>query len=422
MTANPVRPARHFPGKGAAAAQDSGSDSDDSASEDEDEVSTKQQQQQKQQAASAPKVTSFPKGAAQIASNLKAVDLNAQKKQTINEDEFETEESEDDDEDEDEDGSGSEEEDSEEEESSSEDEAAARRKLLRPVFMKKGQRDAAAANGASSQKKVEKTEDEIWAEQEARRKEAADAMIQEQIEKDAAARAAGKKNWDDEDTGLEEEIDDTDDLDPESEYAAWKLRELQRIRRDRLKIEEQEAEIAERERRKNLTAEEREKEDQERLDREKEERGEKGQANYMQKYFHKGAFFQDDEIAAELAKRSIMGAKFADESNKELLPEYMRIRDMTKLGKKGRTRYRDMKAEDTGRWGELGYSNFKKRDGGDDYRGLDDRFQPDHRNDRDQERGATGANASSIGERKRFGDDKEHGHGRDTKRQRVYDD
>ena len=199
--------------------------------------------------------------------------------------------------------------------------------------------------------------------------------MQEQVEQRIAEKAAGKKDWDDD---VEEAdinaIDDTDGVDPDAEYAAWKLRELKRIKRERLAIEEAEAERAEIERRRNLSAAEREAEDRAHIEKQQEEKGDRGQMQYMQKYFHKGAFFTDELKELGVDRRNLMNARFEDETNREILPEYMQIRDMTKLGKKGRTRYRDMKTEDTGKWGDFG-DDRPRRDKGDF--GVDERFRPE---------------------------------------------
>lgn len=424
MTANPARPARYRPGKPTAAEEPSSSE--ESGSEEEEEEERQQQQQKK--SAPPPKASSFPKDASKITSNLKNVDLNARRQEAAAaeaarleaekaaraaaEEGFETEESSSEEDEDEEDGSESEEEESEEEEesSSSEDEAAARRKkMLRPVFVRKDQRKAQQAAAAA------KTEDEKWAEDEARRKAKADALVQEQLEKAAAERAAGRKQWDDEDNlGDLDDIDDTDGVDPEAELAAWKLRELKRIKREREAIEEAEKEREEIERRRGLTQEERDAEDREFIERQKEERAGKGTMSTMQKYFHKGAFFQEDLRAAGLDRRDIMGSRYVDDvKNKDTLPEYMQIRDMTKLGKKGRTRYKDMRSEDTGRWGDFGDRRGK---GGEFGKGMDDRFRPDSQ--MEGRAGATGANASAVGERKRFGEDRDE---RDGKRPRVAD-
>jgi microfibrillar-associated protein 1 len=291
-----------------------------------------------------------------------------------------------------------EEESSEEEDSSSDDEP--KKPMLAPKFISKAQR--------TKQQNAQpvKSAEEIAAEEERRSKEKADEMLQAQMERDQAARAAGKKAWDDEDN-IEEEVDDTDGLDHEAEYAAWKLRELKRVRRDRLAIEEKEKEREEIERRRALTAEEREAEDKAYIEAQKDEQEGKGKMAYMQKYFHKGAFFQGDEEQDEEVKaalnRDLAGARFEDDtSSKEVLPEYMRIRDMSKLGKKGRTKYSDLKSEDTGRWGSF---ESKKKD----YNGLDDRFKPDDPRDGGNDR--TGANAAPVGERRR----RENGDGQDER-------
>lgn len=382
-------PARHRAGKPSAVEVQS-------SSEDEDEDEEEEAQPAPKAPAPRPAASTFPKAVAKPPAPV------------VNEDEFETEESEggedDNDEDERSDASGSgsseEEEDSSEEEESSSEDDTAKRKMLRPVFVKKGQR-----NGHVTA--PEKTEDEKWAEEEAIRKQRTEDLIQEQLDKRAAARAAGKKDWDESDIDEEDAVDDTDDLDPEAEEAAWKLREIKRVKRDREALIAAEKEREEVERRRNLTAEEREAEDKEFLDKQREEKDGKGKMSYLQKYYHKGAFFQDESKEAGLAQRDIMGSRFQDQVDRSVLPEFLQVRDMTRVGKKGRTRYKDLKSEDTGRWGQ--FDDRQRRDG-DFYNGRDERFM----SDRDRERGAerTGANASELGERKRFGE----GSGGDSKR------
>ncbi|KAL8803781.1 MAG: hypothetical protein Q9182_002991 [Xanthomendoza sp. 2 TL-2023] len=401
MTANPVKPARYRPGKPVEEEHSSEDEYETEEEEEEEEEEVEQEQAQKPSQASAPpKATSFPSEAAKIASNLRSVDLNerrrqaqveetarleAEKLQREKEEEgFETAESDDEDEGS---GAGSDEgSESASEESSSEDETP--KKLLRPTFIKKDKRkdSDATPNG--------KTQDELWAAQEAERKAKANAVIQEQLDRDAAARAAGKKDWDDDEDVDAEEVDDTDDIDPEMERAAWKLRELKRVKRDREAIEEAEKEKEEIERRRNLSKEEREAEDRDFLDQQKEDREGKGKMGYMQKYFHKGAFFQDDAKAEGLDRRDIMGSRYQDDVvNRELLPEYMQIRDMTRLGRKGRTKYKDLKSEDTGRWGQS-ENRGPRRD-----IALDERFQPDR--DGGGGQGPSGANSTAVGERRR---------------------
>ena len=251
-------------------------------------------------------------------------------------------------------------------ESSSEDDQP---KLLRPIFSKPAHRTTSTPTDtlhASSTADVDA----------ARRRAEVDQHIQNQITLRAAEKAARAKDWDDDATGVQDEeaIDDRDGLDPELEHQQWVARELGRLKRDRAALEEREAEIAEVERRRNLSTPEREAEDRATIERQKQERESKGKMGFMQKYQHKGAFFQDEGAESGLAKRDLMGARYVDQvQDKEALPEYLRLRDQSKIGKKGGTRYRDMRTEDTGQFG--GYNAGRRE--------------------------RTGANASALGEKRR---------------------
>ncbi|KAJ5587432.1 uncharacterized protein N7459_003197 [Penicillium hispanicum] len=426
MTANPLKPVgRYRPGKPIA------EDPSSSEEEEEEEDLEAQRGQERRQAEAqrrrqqAPKASSFPAAAAR----------KAQVEEDEDEEGFVTEEEEDEtapappakaipqpqadqtkaptaraapvappaeSEDEEEDD----EEESSEEESSSEDEAP-RRMLIRPTFIKKDKRANAAGQDRAETAQPAIGAADSAADSEARRvqrQEKADQLVRDQLEKEAIARSSGNRAWDDDElvqADEEAEIDDRDGVDPDAEYAAWKLRELKRVKREREAIEEAEKEREEVERRRNLTAEERDREDREFLAQQKEERdATRGQTGFMQRYFHKGAFFRDDLEREGLDQRNVMGRRFADDVAVETLPQYMQVRDMTKLGKKGRTRYRDLKSEDTGRFGE-GYENRRRRDG--PPVGItDERFMPDRGDDRGQgPTGPTGANASAVRRRRR---------------------
>lgn len=397
MTKNRAQPTRYRPGK--AEAEDPQSEDESSEEEDDDERPAAAAR------APPPKATTFPKKLAVDVSKAgqQVTKPAAPQAEPSNEDleGFETA-SESSDEDNGAKGSGSESEEdsSEEEDSSSDDEPA--KPMLRPTFISKAKR---TQQEAQQQLNTSTAEDKPALDPETVRQEKTDALLAAHLARDAAARAAGKKYWDDDDIAPEDEVDDTDDLDPEAELAAWKLRELKRVRRDRAAIEEKEKEREEIERRRNLTAEEREAEDQAFIEAQKEGREDRGKMGYMQKYFHKGAFFggdRNDEVDEEVANalnRDLAGAKFEDETgDKSVLPEYMRVRDMTRLGRKGRSKYKDLKSEDTGRWGaEVGR---RKREFGEV---QDERFRPDdERGGGGREReGPTGANSAALGERKR---------------------
>lgn len=435
MTANPVRPGRYRPGKAVAeepSSEEEEEDDEDAEAEAEKariEERRRQERLRREQAKAPPKASSFPAGA--VTKGVKNVKIQEEDDEEgfVTEDEEEEEEEKEvaprvagdsvgaaptapsvpavgkgpakKEEQESEESEGEEE--SSEEESSSEDEAP-QRVLLRPTFIKKDNRKQATQASDTQGQEPTQAQVDSGADDEARkaqRQEKADMLIRDQLEKDAVARSTANRAWDDDELEFAEEgaIDDKDGVDPEAEYAAWKLRELKRIKREREAIEASEKEREEIERRRNLTAEEREREDNEFIARQKEDKeASRGQTGFMQRYFHKGAFFRDDLEREGLDQRNVMGARFVDDVSRETLPQYMQIRDMTKLGKKGRTRYRDLKSEDTGRFGE-GFNNRSRRFEDAPEGITDERFMPDRRDDRP--RGPTGANAGPVRERRR---------------------
>jgi hypothetical protein len=87
------------------------------------------------------------------------------------------------------------------------------------------------------------------------------------------------------------EVDDTDGLDPTAEFEAWRLRELARIKTEKEEELEREEEKEEVERRRALPEERRLKEDLEHAKKLRDEKP-KGQQMFLQKYWHKGAFYQ----------------------------------------------------------------------------------------------------------------------------------
>ncbi|KAL2269004.1 hypothetical protein VTJ83DRAFT_3850 [Remersonia thermophila] len=451
MTANPARPARHRAGKAVGPESSSDSDSDD---DNDDNAASDREETKKappRRAAPPPRFATSA-GPGRVISrgdgakiNLAGVGLGGtdraddearrqaarkareEAERKAREEGFVTEEDDDDDDDEEEDGSeasgsGSEQE-SESDESESEEEEAPRRLMMRPKFIPKSQRQAQAqAGGAGTAASTTTTTPATAAavaptvhssaqpaggaeDTEARRR-AADELVEEQIRKDLAARRSGKKHWESSSASgsdAEAEVDDTDDVDPEAEHAAWKLRELKRLRRERDAIEARERERAELERRRGLTEEERRAEDEARLAAQRDEKEGRGKMAYMQRYFHRGAFYTDQAAEMGLDKRDVVGARFADDVDRSLLPKALQMRDLSKIGKKGATKYRDLKSEDTGQWGGLADG---RRSGGGGWdrapRDVDERFRPDDdfRRRREGGDGAKGANAIPLGERR----------------------
>lgn len=143
----------------------------------------------------------------------------------------------------------------------------------------------------------------------------------------------------------------TDDENDEVEYEAWKLRELKRIKRDREEKEALEKEKIEIERLRNLTDEERRHEFRvnPKLVTNK---ASKGKYKFLQKYFHRGAFYLDEED--DLLKRDFSQATLEDHFDKTILPKVMQVKN---FGRCGRTKYTHLVDQDTTQFDSPWYSD-----------------------------------------------------------------
>ncbi|KAF6766436.1 splicing factor, Prp19-binding domain-containing protein [Ephemerocybe angulata] len=228
------------------------------------------------------------------------------------------------DEDESEDDEESEEESSEED--SSEDEKP--KVQFRPVFVPK----RARVTVAEREKLAEDTEEALKRKEEEalqRKKESHD-LVAESIKRELAE----KEKEDD-----VPDVDDTDGLDPEGEFEAWRLRELGRIKKEKEAELEREQEREEIERRRALPEEQRLKEDMERAKQTRDEKP-KGSQKFLQKYWHKGAFHQDMEVL----KRHDYTEATESTVDVSVLPKLMQVRN---FGKRSRTKYTHLLDQDT---------------------------------------------------------------------------
>mmetsp|Transcript_7065 Transcript_7065/g.10608 ORF Transcript_7065/g.10608 Transcript_7065/m.10608 type:complete len:478 (+) Transcript_7065:144-1577(+) len=137
--------------------------------------------------------------------------------------------------------------------------------------------------------------------------------------------------------------DDRDDLDEALEYEAWKVRELQRIQRDageRQRLEEEKRETA---RRRGLTDEQRRLEDRAAG---KGQEAPKAKWKFMQKYYHKGVFYMDEESMEQndVRRREYDDATLEDKFDKAALPSVMQVK---KFGRSGQTKYTHLVDQDT---------------------------------------------------------------------------
>eukprot|EP00882_Tetradesmus_deserticola_P008482 GHRQ01008945.1.p1 GENE.GHRQ01008945.1~~GHRQ01008945.1.p1 ORF type:complete len:466 (+),score=214.67 GHRQ01008945.1:232-1629(+) len=221
--------------------------------------------------------------------------------------------------------------------------APGRAKLVRPVFVRKQERETIAEREALEKQEQAAAEDQKQRLNE-RQQETRQLLVQVIAADEAAARAAAApvalKEYGEIDTGDEAEQDAIEQ---------WQRREAARIRRDHGERELAEAEAAEREKLRGMSEEER----MAYLKAHPKEQSEKQKAKwkYLQKYWHKGAFFQsnaDDTRgtagASEVYARDYSGATGEDNFDKSALPEVMQVRN---FGRSGRTKWKHLLAEDT---------------------------------------------------------------------------
>jgi microfibrillar-associated protein 1 len=208
--------------------------------------------------------------------------------------------------------------------------------LLRPVFVRREDRLTQKFEEDYENEQIEANH-EIETLKQAKKAET-QQLIKHYIESEANK---GEKN-------AEESTmpDDSDDINPTLEYENWKIREFKRIKAS---LEEDELRLKERleiERRRQLTNEQR-KEENLRLGCNETNKTQKTQLNYLQKYYHKGAFFQSESGEAnQLYNRDYNLPTWEDKVDRSNLPKVMQRR-RGKLFKKGQSKYTHLTAEDT---------------------------------------------------------------------------
>ncbi|OQR92898.1 hypothetical protein THRCLA_08589 [Thraustotheca clavata] len=209
--------------------------------------------------------------------------------------------------------------------------------MLKPIFVPKAARDTIRAQ----EEKLAEMErrEELKATKVVERKSESRKMVAEVLQREQEQTA-------DESTDVDDMPDDTDGLDPEKERQEWEIREMRRLKRDNDEREERDREIAETIRRRNLTDEEREKED--RASGKLKDNEEKAKWKFMQKYYHKGAFYLDDKSLekdpSDVRKRDADAPTAEDKVDYEALPK---IRQVKNFGKAGRTKYTHLVDQDT---------------------------------------------------------------------------
>ena len=144
------------------------------------------------------------------------------------------------------------------------------------------------------------------------------------------------------DDNIQCDFDTDDEKLGETDYEAWRLREVKRIKRDRDEKEAAEREKQEIQRIRNMTDEERAaylkanpKHIANSVDKE-------SKYKFLQKYYHRGAFFMDAD--EEVFKRDYAKPTLEDHFDKTILPKVMQVKN---FGMSGRTKYTHLLDQDT---------------------------------------------------------------------------
>jgi len=222
--------------------------------------------------------------------------------------------------------------------------ACGSRKLFKPIFVRASERDTIEERdriNAELEAEAEKN-----AEAKAAKKAESKKLVELEVRREEElARALDEMEPSDVDT--EDEFDDSGAFD------AWKERELERLKTDRIQRELMYREREEQERIRNMTEEERDLYHAKRIAKQKANEKDKPKMAFMQKYYHKGAFFQesaDDAFGTagpdEIYKRDFTAPTELERGDKTLLPAAMQVRKGT-FGMRGNTKWTHLANEDT---------------------------------------------------------------------------
>lgn len=247
-----------------------------------------------------------------------------------------------------EDGSGEEESEYEEYSESDDESDEDTAPRLKPIFVRKSDRVTIIEKEQEEERERElEIEKERLAEEE---RKLTRKLVEEEI---AREKMLDKEN--DDDVVCEFDTDDEKEAaGQEAEYEAWKLRELRRMKRDREDRERIQRERDEVLKLRNMTEEER-REYEKANPKQVTNKAAKGKYKFLQKYYHRGAFFLDQDN--EVFKRDFAQPTLEDHFDKSILPKVMQVKN---FGMAGRTKYTHLLDQDTTRKEENPWDSAEK--------------------------------------------------------------
>jgi len=206
------------------------------------------------------------------------------------------------------------------------------RPTIQPVFVRKENRETIAQREKMDQE-CERLE-QLRIKQLEERVQETKKMVEEEKLKEKEEAAAAEEGDD------EKVLSDEEEENEAKEYELWKLREITRIRRDKEERDHLDKEREETEKRRNLSDMEIRQMDKEKFVKEKKK------WKFLQKYYHKGAFFREGK-EEDMQTRDYSSATGDDLIDKTLLPKVMQVKN---FGRSGRTKYTHLADQDTTAW------------------------------------------------------------------------
>lgn len=260
----------------------------------------------------------------------------------------------------------------------SEEEGGAPRVLMKPVFVSNTMRETIRERDARLEAEVA-----AKAKREQRVAERADEsrkmLVQIVQQEEAAASEPAPADQGD----MPDDDDDADELDS---FDLWKVRELRRVKKEREEARAAEVEKAELLRRRNLTDAERKAEDEEFARQRADFGSDKAKWAFLQRYYHKGAFFQEEDETGNAKLGPVMMQDFGAATgrdaigDREAMPAPMQVKN---FGRRSQVKWTHLVAEDTSSKDALWASDrgltHKYRDRMAGYKAADDFERPGKR-------------------------------------------
>ena len=231
--------------------------------------------------------------------------------------------------------------------------------MAKPLFVPKRKRLQLAQEKAEAERAA--LEQEQSAKQkETKRKMESRALVAQVVSASTTAQQGDDAVSEDEEGLAERMLDDLDDKDEDKERDLWEVRELERLLTEIDRLRQKEQDEAEYRRRQQLTDEQARAEDiasgryqQPGSNRIAQGANGKDGPKYQQKYFHRGAYYMDEDEFDEddvrrRAKEYEQGVTEAQKSLGDMrkLPKIMQVK---KFGRANQSRYQGLANEDTSR-------------------------------------------------------------------------